>query len=258
MAEVNLDRLQGLQAELDGHPIYAAVEGLEDLRIFMAHHVFSVWDFMSLVKYLQGRLAPAAVPWRPHGDPALRFLINRLVLEEESDRTQHPGGPTYASHFEHYLAAMDEIGADTTPALAFLDLMHDQGTDTALYSDLVPLAARYFCETTFCFIREDKPHAVAAALALGRERIVPMMFRRLAEHIGVGQDQAPTFRRYLERHIQMDGDFHGPLSLKLVETLCRGEPDLIAEAETAAEEAICARIRLWDGILEAIQANRGT
>ena len=80
MAELNLDRLQGLQAELDGHPVYADVGGLEDLRIFMAHHVFSVWDFMSLVKYMQGHLAPAVVPWMPHGDPALRFFINRLVL----------------------------------------------------------------------------------------------------------------------------------------------------------------------------------
>jgi len=34
-------------------------------------------------------------------------------------------------------------------------------------------------------------------------------------------------------------------------------PDRIAEAEGAAEEAICARLRLWDGVCEAIERGRG-
>jgi hypothetical protein len=255
MAELNLDRLQGLQTELDAHPVYAAVKDLADLRIFMAHHIFSVWDFMSLIKYLQRHIAPVQVPWMPHGDPALRFFVNQLVLEEESDNAPGPNGADYGSHFEYYLAAMREIGADTEPALRFLDLVRDQGVDKALYSDIVPMPSRYFCETTFNTIREDKPHAVAAALALGRERIIPTMFRRLVEHMGLGPDQAPTFHRYLERHIQMDGDFHGPLSFELLATLCSGDGDRITEAETAAEEAICARIRFWDGVLDAIRVS---
>jgi hypothetical protein len=256
MAELNLERLQGLQTELDAHPVYAAVKDLADLRVFMAHHVFSVWDFMSLIKYLQRHIAPVEVPWTPRGDPALRFFMNQLVLEEESDSAPGPDGPNYGSHFEYYLAAMREVGADTEPAMRFLGKVRDEGVDQALYSDDVPLPSRYFCETTFGTIREDKPHSVAAALALGRERIIPAMFRRLLEGMGLTPDQAPTFNYYLERHIQMDGDFHGPLSLELLATLCGGNATRITEAETAAEEAICARIRFWDGVLEAIHANR--
>jgi hypothetical protein len=256
MAELNFEHLRPLQAELDGHPIYAALQTLTDLRVFMAHHVFSVWDFMSLVKYLQGRIAPTTVPWMPQGDPTLRYFINQLVLEEESDQVDGPAGPAYASHFESYLTGMEEVGADTSPMRGFLDLVRAEGLDAALYSDPVPLPVRYFCETTFCFIREDKPHAVAAAFALGREGIIPEMFRRILDRIELGPDQAPSFHAYLHRHIHLDADFHGPLSLSLLSALCGGDPGRIAEAETAAEEALCARIRLWDGVLEAIKAAR--
>ena len=256
MAELNFEHLRPLQAELDGHPIYAALQTLTDLRVFMAHHVFSVWDFMSLVKYLQGRIAPTTVPWMPQGDPTLRYFINQLVLEEESDQVDGPAGPAYASHFESYLTAMEEVGADTSPMRGFLELVRAEGLDAALYSDPVPLPVRYFCETTFCFIREDKPHLVAAALAVGRERLIPGMFRRFLDRMGQGPEEAPAFHYYLHRHIHLDEDLHGPLSMRLLATLCGDDPQRIEEAETAAEEAICARIRFWDGVLDAIETRR--
>ncbi len=257
MAELNLNLVQGLRAELDGHRIYDALHGLEDLRVFMAHHVFSVWDHMSLVKYLQRHIAPAEVPWIPRGDPALRHFINQLVLEGESDSAPGLDGAGCASQIERYIAAMREAGADTEPALRFLDLVLESGIDAALYSELVPLPARYFCETTFCFIREDKPHVVAAALALGRERIVPRMILHLADKLDWSAAQAPALHRYLTGQIRLDAHLHGPLSLRLIESLCRGDKTLVAEAETAAEEAICARIRFWDGVLDAVQTQRG-
>ena len=256
MAELNLNHLQGLQAELDGHPIYHALHGLQDLCVFMEHHVFAVWDFMSLLKYVQRQIAPAEVPWMPRGDPELRCFINRLVLEEESDSTPGLGDLRCASHFEHYLRAMREAGADIERPLRFLDLVRERGVDAALYSDLVPLPARYFCETTFCFIREDKPHAVAAALVLGRQQVIPRMFRRLMDRMGWSAEQTPAFHHYLTRHTQLDADPDNALALRLIESLCREDPTLIAEAETAAEEAVCARIRFWDGILDAIRARR--
>jgi hypothetical protein len=74
--------------------------------------------------------------------------------------------------------------------------------------------------------------------------------------MGVTEAEAPAFHYYLDRHIHLDGGSHGPLSLELLETLCADDPRRIEEAETAAEEAICARLRFWDGVLEAIQAAR--
>ena len=257
MAALNLEHLEPLRAQLEGHAIYGAIRQTQDLQIFMHHHVFSVWDFMSLIKYLQKSIAPVQVPWMPSAEPSLRFFINQLVQEEESDAIPLGEGQViYASHFELYRRAMSEIGADSEMPLRFLALVAEQGVDKALYSDSVPLPARYFTETTFCFIREDKPHLVAAALALGRESLIPAMFRRFLSEMDIGPQQAPTFHAYLNRHIHLDEDFHGPLSMQLLETLCGGDPQRIEEAETAAEEAICARIRFWDGVLEAIETAR--
>ena len=257
MANLNLEHLAPLQERLDAHPIYRSVRDRRDLRVFMEHHIFSVWDFMSLVKYLQQHIAPARVPWMPIGDPRLRHFINQLVFEEESDALGDPQEKIwYGSHFELYCRAMEEIGADVTRPGRFLQQVAEQGLDAALYSELVPLPARYFTETTFCFIREDKPPLVAAALAVGRERLIPGMFRRLLDQMGLGGEEAPAFRRYLNRHIHCDADVHGPLSMQLLDTLCGDDPQRIEEAETAAEEAICARLRFWDGVLEAIETRR--
>jgi hypothetical protein len=259
MPELTLERIRPLQAQLDAHPIYAAIRGLPDLRVFMGHHCFSVWDFMSLIKYLQQHVAPIQVPWVPKGDPSLRYFINQLVLEEESDIAppSEGGAPRYGSHFELYCDAMREVGADAELPRRFLALVAEEGLDRALYAEMVPLPARYFTETTFCFIREDKPHLVAAALALGRERVIPGMFRQLLGRMGLGPGEAPSFHYYLNRHVHLDEDFHGPLSLALLKALCGDDPVRIEEAETAAEEAICARIRFWDGVLDAIETRRG-
>ncbi len=257
MPSISLEHLHPLREQLEGHAIYGAIQSLADLRVFMQHHVFSVWDFMSLIKYLQREIAPIQVPWRPAGDPSLRHLMNRLVCEEESDAIPRAeGGVRYASHFELYCQAMTEVGADSDTPRHFLDMVEEQGIDEALYSSLVPLPARYFTETSFCFIREDKPHLVAAALALGRENLIPFMFRRFLDGMAISEAQAPAFHAYLKRHIHLDEDVHGPLSLRLLETLCGDDPQRIEEAETAAEEALCARIRFWDGVLDAIQSNR--
>jgi Protein of unknown function (DUF3050) len=242
MPTLNLEPIRPLQEQLNNHRIYGAIRDQSDLRVF---------------KYLQQFIAPVQVPWIPNGDPSLRYFINHLVLEEESDTAPGPEGALqYGSHFELYCRAMEEIGADSALPWRFLARVTEQGIDAALYSDLVPLPARYFTETTFCFIREDKPHVVAAALAVGRERLIPGMFRQLADRVGIGADRAPAFHYYLNRHIRMDEDLHGPLSMSLLAALCGDDPQRIEEAETAAEEAVCARIRFWDGVLEAIEARR--
>lgn len=256
MPELNLESVKPLLDKLNAHPIYQSLRSREDLQVFMSHHIYSVWDFMSLVKYLQSVIAPTQVPWQPLGDAEVRYFINQLVLEEESDCIEVGGKPVYGSHFEHYCRAMDEIGADGAAARRFSERVAEVGIDKALYDDEVPLAARYFSETTFGLIRENKPHIAAAALAFGREKVIPGMFRRFIAEIGLSPDQAPSFHVYLNRHVHLDEDFHGPLSERLLLSLCGDDETRISEAETAIEEAICARIRFWDGVHEAIEARR--
>ena len=68
----SLDSLQEslcpLRAQVVEHSVYHHIEALTDVRIFMEHHVFAVWDFMSLLKTLQRHLTCVTVPWMPQGD----------------------------------------------------------------------------------------------------------------------------------------------------------------------------------------------
>jgi hypothetical protein len=250
--EITSEILLGFKSRLEDHPIYEAVANVEDLRCFMEHHVYSVWDFMSLIKYLQSAIAPTTYPWTPQGDGSVRRFINELVLEEESDETQIPG--QYSSHFELYHKAMAEIGANTATSAAFVKTAGEQGIAQALALPAIPQPSRQFTSRTFEFIQADKPHMVAAALALGREHIIPCMFRSILKRIGVAEQQAPIFHFYLNRHIHLDEDFHAPLSLRLLNSLCAGDVTKIQEAIEAANRAVSARIEFWDGVLVAIES----
>jgi len=257
-AEFNLDVVAPLRERLNAHPVYAALQGLDDLAVFMQHHVHSVWDFMSMVKFVQHQIAPSTYPWTPVGDPAVRYFINSLVMEEESDEApaDAAGNPQYRSHFELYCEAMAEVGGDPRPMLAYVERVRSDGIEAALASDLGPEPGRNFNARTFEFIATGKPHVVCAALALGREKIIPDMFRTFLARMGVGEGEAPMFHYYLNRHIHLDEDFHGPLSMKLLEEFCAGDPQRVQEAEAAACQALEARIAFWDGVHVAIQARR--
>lgn len=237
--------------QLENHPIYEAVATIEDLQCFMEHHVYSVWDFMSLIKHLQSVVAPTKCPWIPQGQGSVRRFINELVLEEESDETNISG--EYSSHFELYHKAMNEVGADISPSTKFIEVVKEKGIKNALELSYVPTPSRIFTSTTFQFIHNNKPHQVAAALALGREHIIPCMFRSILKKIGVTDKEAPIFHFYLNRHIHLDEDFHAPLSLRLLNSLCNGDEVKIQEAVDAAKQAVAARIQFWDGILAAIK-----
>jgi hypothetical protein len=63
---------------------------------------------------------------------------------------------------------------------------------------------------------------------------------------------AVEFRYYLERHIGLDGDEHGPLARRLVADLCGDDADRWQRATDAAVHSLVARRALWDGIAAAI------
>lgn len=247
----------GLRERLDSHPIYESLRTLGDLRIFMAHHVYSVWDFMSLIKYLQHSVAPARWPWQPGADPAVQRFINELVLEEETDEAGPDRPGEFASHFELYLRAMREIGADADAPRRFVDLAVRDGIDAALGAGIAPAASAEFTRATFGFIGSEQPHVAAAALALGREHVIPAMFRAFLSRMAISEQQAPVFHYYLRRHIHLDEDFHAPLSLRLLQGLCAGDPARIEEARNAAQQAVDARLAFWDGVCAALPGNPG-
>ncbi len=252
--EISSAVIASFKTRLEQHPVYAAVQTQADLQCFMRHHVYSVWDFMSLIKYLQSVVAPTGFPWAPAGDASVQRFINELVLEEETDQSHIEG--EFSSHYALYLRAMAEIGADTAVIQRFVGIAATAGIDAALAIPDVPVPSRGFVATTFAVLDSDRPHQVAAALALGREHIIPGMFRAILARIGVGDAQAPIFHFYLKRHIHLDEDFHAPLSLRLLNRLCAGDAKRIEEAIAAANRAVNARLTFWDGVLDAIEHNR--
>jgi hypothetical protein len=178
-------------------------------------------------------------------------FINELVLEEETDPAL-PGQEGYTSHYMLYLAAMREIGADADTPGRFVQHVAEQGIDAALAAGLAPAPAAAFTRTTFDFLASGRSHAVAAALALGREHVIPSMFRAFLARMAVTEAQAPSFHYYLNRHVHLDEDFHAPLSLRLLAALCGDDAGKWREAEAAAEAAVAARLQFWDGVLEAL------
>jgi hypothetical protein len=239
-------RIAPLRERLTAHPLYAAIQTQDHLRVFMESHVFAVWDFMSLLKALQQKLTCVSVPWVPTAFPASRRFINEIVLGEESDEFE--GRPV--SHLEVYLEAMQECGADTRPVTELVEAARVGRLDLAG----VPEAAAKFVATTFELIQAGSVAAQAAAFTFGREDVIPDMFRELVRELNrQSSGDLSKFVWYLERHIEVDGEDHGPLSLKMVSDLCGDDARLWEEAAAAAEAAIEARVALWDGILAEIR-----
>ena len=250
------DALKPSLEAVETHPVFGAVQTEAQLRTFMEHHVFPVWDFMSLLKFLQAELAPATWPWMPcpHGD--LVRLINDIVTGEESDRLpkSHRDNSTHASHFDLYLMAMREVGADTTPITAFLDVVRSRGLEAALEAPRVPEPSRAFMQDTFALLKKGDAHRIAASFSFGRENVIPGMFNSLLARLGIGEDRAPIFHYYLKRHAELDGDEHGPAALRLVATLCGDDPAKLTEAVESAKGALVSRARLWDRVEAALSA----
>jgi len=168
------------------------------------------------------------------------------------------GKPTFVSHFDLYIGAMEEVGADTAPVKAFLKSVQRNGIEKALKTAKIPEPARQFMLTTFGFIGSEKTHIVAAAFALGREQVIPGMFRALLADMNISKKKAPLFYYYLERHIHLDDELHGPLSLKLLSHLCKGSDAKLRAASKAGCAAIEARIAFWEGVRSALPSTAKT
>jgi hypothetical protein len=245
------ERLRPLYRQLSNHRLYGSFKSVEDLHVFMEAHVFAVWDFMSLLKALQRGLTCVDVPWTPSRHPVSRRLINEIVLGEESDLY----GTRAISHFELYLQAMRECGACTLAIDEMIaGLRRGQPWAAALTRSGATTPAQHFVQATFGIIEDGKLHAIAAAFTFGREDLIPDMFRGFLRDQDLQlSGRLSTLRWYFDRHIEVDGEDHGPMALQMVSELCGEDPAKWSEAAEAAEAALHARIALWDGIAASLK-----
>ena len=243
--------LDEYRSVLVSHSLYNKINSIEAIQQFMETHVFAVWDFMSLLKRLQIELTCASIPWVPVGNPITRRLINEIVFGEESDVDQNGQA---VSHFELYLRAMEDIGANTSAITTYIDQL-EQGEkwENALVNSGASQAAVKFVRNTLDCVENAPIHVVAGVFTYGREDLIPDMFISIVRELSEkGHSGAQTLVYYLERHIEIDGDEHGPMALQMIEELCQGDPTKKQESIHAAKQALESRIELWDAIAETI------
>ena len=245
--------LSSKRAALLAHPMYAQINSIEDFQCFMEQHIFAVWDFMSLLKALQRALTCVEVPWAPKGSPVTRRFINEIVLGEESDLDSNG---KVLSHFEMYLEAMQQIGANTLPIHQLTEwLSYGKTLDEALYQLDIREETRAFVRYTFEIINSGQLHKIAALFTFGREDPIPDMFIEiLREMQNQGQANIDKLLYYLERHIEVDGGDHGPISLKMMEEICGTDLVKWQEATDVSLVALEKRYQLWDGVKAKLQA----
>ena len=247
------NRIEPLRDKLLNHRLYSRISKIEDLQTFTENHIYAVWDFMSLLKGLQTNLTCTNNPWTPVDNTEAARFINEIVLEEETDEIK---GGIAISHFELYLESMKEIGADTSQINNFISDIRKSSDYRETINDFnIHADIKSFLNFTFDIIESGEAHKIASAFTFGRENVIPDMFIGLVKGLNEkNSDIANKFVYYLERHIELDGDDHGPIALKMIENLCGDDENKWDEVTKIAKESIQMRIKLWDHICNEIKS----
>ena len=249
-----VQELEPLKDRLKNHSLYNNIKDVEDLKIFSNAHVYAVWDFMSLLKFLQIKLTSTSLPWFPSENNTTAKLINEIVAGEETDEDQNANP---MSHFEMYINSIQEFGLNTDEILNNINSLNkiesiEEDIDKLNIKEYV----KNFLKFTFSVIKRGNVHEVASVFTFGREDLIPDMFIPLIEGINAKNNDLNKLIYYFKRHIEVDGDMHGPMSMEMLSYLCNDETKKISEASSISKEALLARISLWDGIENEIKTRK--
>ena len=247
------DKINGQREKLLKHKLYSNIETIKDLRVFTENHVYAVWDFMSLLKALQIKLTCTKTPWVPNSNSQTAYLINEIVLAEETDINQ---AGKRKSHYELYLDAMIDIGAEIEFPTKTINKIASSGNIFMSIDKLeIHENIKEFLKFTFSVIKEGKPHKIAAIFTFGRENLIPNMFNEILREFekNVTEGDISKLIYYFERHIELDEDEHGPMALEMVSMLAENDHEKWKEIEEISIEALEKRILLWDAINEQIE-----
>ncbi len=237
------------------HSLYEKVKTIDDLHLFLENHIYAVWDFMSLLKALQQKLTCTTTPWFASSNPETRYLINEIVLAEESDLSFNG---KRLSHFEMYVEAMQSCGANTKEVQAFLQkVVENKNIFITIKQSNLHSNIKSFLDFTFKIIEEGKTHKIAAAFTFGREDLIPNMFTAILKNFqkNFPETNLSELIYYFERHIELDTDEHGPMAMQMITELCKEDPIKWAEVEEIAIQSLEKRVGLWDAIEEKIVTN---
>jgi hypothetical protein len=243
--------IEPLRQALLHHPVYGQIQSVPDLHVLMENQIFAAWDYMSLLKALQRELTCVEVPWVPKGSPVLRRLINEMVLAVETDVDQE-GLP--ASHYELYLDAMEDTGADTS---AIKDLVREisfgKTVEAALATLAIPDVVKQLVQFSFDTIARSKVHEIASLLTFGRCDLTPDRFCDLVEEMDErDSNQLSLLCYYLNRHREVEAGRHGPMSMQMLVELCGEDESKWEECLAAATRGLEHQLAMWDAIAAGI------
>jgi hypothetical protein len=247
--------IQPQKESLLQHSLYKKVQTIEDLHTFLENHVYAVWDFMSLLKALQAKLTCTTTPWFATENPETRYLINEIVLAEETDLTIDG---RHQSHYEMYIEAMQACGANAQGIERFLgEVQSFKNVFVAIKKSNLHPNIKAFLDFTFRVIDEGKTHEIAAAFTFGREDLIPSMFTAILKNFQENFPETDLSKLiyYFERHIELDSDEHGPMAMKMITELCGTDAQKWSDVEEVSILALEKRIGLWDAIEETIMMN---
>jgi hypothetical protein len=174
------------------------------------------------------------------------------VVAEESDLTLDG---RRQSHFEMYLEAMQDCGANTKEIEDFLtNLGSLNNIFVAIKTSNLHPNIKAFLDFTFRVIEEGKAHEIAAAFTFGREDLIPSMFTAILKNFQTNFPETDLKKLiyYFERHIELDADEHGPMAMGMITELCGNDTQKWKEVEQISILALEKRIGLWDAIEEKL------
>ena len=246
-------KIKSLRDKLLNHRLYSNIERIEDLQIFTENHIYAVWDFMSLLKALQIKLTCTKTPWVPNNNSQTAYLINEIVLAEETDVNQLG---ERKSHYELYIDAMIDIGAKIEfPTKNISEIASSKNVFASIDNLELHKNIKEFLRFTFSVIEEGKPHKIAAIFTFGRENLIPNMFNEILREFekNIKDKDISKLIYYFERHIELDEDEHGPMALEMVSMLAENDQKKWDEIEKISIEALEKRILLWDAINDQLE-----
>ena len=254
---MNIEYIEGKikshRDKLLNHRLYSNIERIEDLQIFTENHIYAVWDFMSLLKALQIKLTCTRTPWVPNNNSQTAYLINEIVLAEETDVNQLG---ERKSHYELYIDAMIDIGAKIEfPTKNISEIASSKNVFASIDNLELHKNIKEFLRFTFSVIEEGKPHKIAAIFTFGRENLIPNMFNEILREFekNIKDKDISKLIYYFERHIELDEDEHGPMALEMVSMLAENDQKKWDEIEKISIEALEKRILLWDAINDQLE-----
>ena len=152
-----------------------------------------------------------------------------------------------------YLEAMDQINAKKTE-IEFLinNIKLGKTIEHSIESLNIHDAVKNFVQYSFQIITTKETHKIASAFTYGREDIIPDMFIAIINEVDPQNTKYPKLKYYFDRHIEIDGDLHGPLSHKMLIELCGDDQKKWDEVYIVGKTSLENRVKLWDAILDQI------